>query len=458
MGDDHLRSEHYLDIDTIDTRASLVARSTVRHLTETCPECRREWDKLGPVLQQAFLSTLDHFSAAKAPSGPDDDNVLVDDDILSLQDDHVEHLRHLRRRAYEQLWKLRRLPADRRGRKIKRAYRQFRSRAVAELLIEESRSLVRAKPQEALDWIELVPLVLSRTSDEESPWAPSLRARATAHKANTLRVLGDHPAAERIFVELRRSLAAHPVGDPAAIAEITSLEASLRMAQRRHAEAEDLLDRAALAYQYANDAIGLARARIKQAILVRNEGRPAECLPLLEQAAAGLRSRLPDDPYLHLSIVTERINALCDLRRCSEARRLLARHLDDYEASEEPFAGAILRCLEGRIALGLREFGQAEQAFESCRDGLQALGRNHDAALASLFLAEVYLEQGRAEDLKQLAAQLVARFRSSQLAAETSRAIDLFARAVATQRLSAALLASLRREISAPKSPVVLKA
>ena len=450
MNDEHLRSQHYVDIDCNGTRANLLARSTVRHLIGTCPDCKSEWEKLGPLLQDALLTTLEGFTAAEPVPPPDDDDLLVDDDALKLQGDYMDHLRQRRRRACEQLWILRRLPVTRRAAKIRSAYRQFRDRALAELLIEEARSLVRTKPDEALTWLDLVPVALAwARGDDAPPWAPSLLARAAAHRANALRIRGDHPAAERIFVELRRSLAARPVGDPAAVAEITSLEASLRIEQRHLVQAEELLDRAALAYQYAGDPLGLARARIQQAILVRNQGRPAECLPLLEAAAAGLASGPePADLHLLLSIATERVNALCDLERFAEARRLLERHVDDYEESEEPYTGAILRCLEGRISMGQGDYTTAEERFTSCRDALLMLGRNHDAALAFLYLAEVFMAEGRVEDLKRLAIQLATRFRTSQLPTETMKAIELFAHAVKTQRLTVAVLINLRRKMS----------
>lgn len=452
MADEHLRSDDYVSLDAAGTAANLLARRTLRHLIETCPVCREEWDHLGPRLQETLLDDLHRFTAPQAPPEPSDDDLRVDAATLAAQDELMDQLRYHRRRAHEQLWILQRLPPHRRAARIKRAFRQFQSRAFAELLVEKSRSLVRKAPAEALGWAELVPLALDWAKGEDAPdWAPGLLARAEAHRANALRILGDHPAADRIFVELRRTLAAHPVGDPAVLAEVTSLEASLRIEQNHLPHAEELLDRAALSYQYAGDGVGLARARIQHAFLVRALGRPAECLPLLDTAAASLASALQSvDPYLWVSIITEKVNAFCDLERYREARRLLDAHLDVYEDCDDLHSGAILRCLEGRIALGFKDYAAAEAAFAACRDGLLVLGRNHDAAIASLFLAEVYLRVGRPEDLRQLAAPLVARFRASQLPAETLQALELFERAVAAQRLTVAVVVELRRRLSLP--------
>ena len=158
-----------------------------------------------------------------------------------------------------------------------------------------------------------------------------------------------------------------------------------------------------------------------------------------------------------LCAVTERINGLCDLGRFADASLLLLDHASDFEASEDPHAGAGVRWLEGRIALGQKDYRHAEDLFASSRDALLALGRNHDAALVSLYLAEVLLAQGRTRDLRRLAAQLTARFRSSELPVETLKSLRLFARAVAADTLTVALLATLRRDLDSTVPPAFPK-
>ena len=460
MADEHLRSDHYVEIDGLSTAAT-VARCIHSHLIATCPECEEAWHKLGALLKEAVLSSFDTFTPPPAPSEPTDDDLLVDAGALAAEDAKVEQLRHLRRRAHEQLWILRRLPAVRRAGKIRGAHRQFRGRALAELLIEECRATVRNAPLEAVAWVDLVPLVLHWTrGDGAPPWAPGLLARAAAHRANALRIAGDFLTAERTFIEVRRSLAAHPVDDPAIVAEVASLEASLRIDQHHEEQAEELLERAALAYRYAGDPLGLARTRIKHATLMWDEDRPAEVLRLLEEASAGLAaSPEPPDLYLTLCTVTWRLLALCELKRFAEARRLLHRNLDDYEASEDPLIAATLRTLEGRMAHGLGEYEKAEQSYRSCLDAYLTLGRNHDAALACLDLADTLLAAGKTSELRQLASDLVPLFRTRDLPAETMRALDHLTRAVVSERLSTAVLTKMRRALAtravAPPPPPI---
>ena len=257
---------------------------------------------------------------------------------------------------------------------------------------------------------------------------------------------GDLPAADRGFAVLAELLTEPAVAaDATLLAEISSLEASLRIDQRRFADAEPLLERAAVAFEYAGDDTGSARVEIQRANLMQTLGRPDEVLALHERAAAALGARAT--PYLTVCTVTGRVNALCDLDRPAEARRLLRAHLDAFEADDEPHTAALLRCLEGRVALGLGDLEAAEGYFASCRDGMLLAGRAYDAALAALYLAETYLAGGRHRALRGLAARLLPEFRSRGVGRETLAVLQLFARAVATEELTAALLAELRRKL-----------
>jgi tetratricopeptide (TPR) repeat protein len=449
VSDEHLRSDHYVTIGDTDSSASMLARRTHDHLVATCPECRLEWDALG-ALQDTYLAGLRNFTTPPAPAGVSDDDLEVTDASIAAWVDHADEIRYHRRRAQEQMSILRRLPPEKRAGRIRRAHSQFRGFMFAELLIEECRRTVRTAPAEALSWVELVPVALEWTrGNEVLRGAPAILARAAAHRANALRVLGEHPRAEAAFVALRRSLATLPVDDPAVVAEVASLEASLRIAQHHYAHAEDLLQRAALAYRYAGDALGVVRARVKHANLARRQGRPSEVLELLADAVDGLAAAPPvTDLHLILWIATARANALCDLGRFGEARELLDQYLDDYEASDDPHSAAVFRCLEGRVALGLEDIERAEDAFVSCRDALLTIGRAHDAALASLYHAETLLAAGRTDDLRRLAARLVPLFGKRDLPEETASALRFLAQAIAAQRLTAAVVDKLRERIA----------
>ncbi|HMB54229.1 MAG TPA: hypothetical protein VKU40_12990, partial [Thermoanaerobaculia bacterium] len=286
-------------------------------------------------------------------------------------------------------------------------------------------------------------------------WAPALVARAAAHRANALRVAGDLPAAERAFAGLRHRLADRPLADPAAVAEIASLEASLCIGQRRFEAAAERLERAALGFRAADDRVGLARTRLKQANVMRNAGRPEEVVRLLVLEELDLETA--GDPYLYVCAVNARANALCDLGDFAAAERLLDQRQEAYEASEDVNVGAIYRCLRGRAALGLGDLERAEAAFRDAREATLTLGRTYDAALITLYLAEALLAAGKTRELAHLAGGLVAAFRNRGVDGEALAALRLLAQAVAAESVSTALLARLRQRLtSATSRPALL--
>jgi len=444
----HLKIEDYVGAVQQADGATEVALRVHDHLIESCSACEQEWLRLGS-LQAVYLDRLRELRTK--PGGELPPLAEVSADPEALRDDEsvqAEYVR-LRRRALEEKSKILRTPADHRIDRIRRARRRFHSLLLAELLIEESRRRVRNHPAEAAEIAALLPHVLEWTRVEKGPpYGAVLLARGAAHRANALRIAGDLPAATRAFVELRRRLASRPLDDAGVLAEIASLEASLRIDQRHFSEAEKLLDQAALAAQHAESREALARIRIQQANLQQLLRHPAAVLPLLDSAAAALPADA--DPYLLLCTITGRVNALCDLERYAEARRLLHENLDAYEASEDPYSGATYRCLQGRIALGRRELPAAERAFSDSRDAFHALGRDYDAVLVSFYVAETYLAAGKISELRDLAAKLVPLFRSRGVEGEALASLHLLGRAVAAETLSAALLAELRHNLTAP--------
>jgi len=351
----------------------------------------------------------------------------------------------MRRRAMEDRCELLlRTPPDQRVRKIRRARRRFRSFLLAEMLIEECRRRVRNEPAVALAVVDLVPHVLAWTRKRVAPpQANDLLARASAHRANALRVAGDLPAAEREFIALRSRLALHPVADPSAEADVASLEASLFIGQRRFEEADALLGRATLAAHQAGADETLARIYLQHANLQETCGRPAEVLELFE--AAGDLLDAAAEPIHFLCTVTGRVNALCDLDRAEEAHRLLRRHAGYYESSEGPFAGSIYRFLLGRCALGRGDAAAAEEALTASRDAFLALGRAYDAALIALYLTEALFLAGKMAEVRSLAAQLIPVFRSRGIQGGALAALRQLARATSREAVTAGVLAEIRR-------------
>jgi hypothetical protein len=99
-----------------------------------------------------------------------------------------------------------------------------------------------------------------------------------------------------------------------------------------------------------------------------------------------------------------------------------------------------LRWLEGRVAQGLHRLEQAEAAFREVRDAFVDLGIEYDAALVSLDLAAVYVQQGRAVETRRLALEMLAFFESRQIHREAMAAFLVFCNAAKLEQAGLGLV------------------
>ena len=418
------------------------------HLLSVCPECREAWRDLGPVLQNVIRRQLANLPPEAVPRGePDADDLSAASESLMALHDRVTGLRRLRRQAKKELSELRTASPAHRPSKVDRAYRRFRSRVLAELLLAESRAVLADSPAEAASFASLVPLTLAWARGPRArEWAAPLLARAAAIEANALRVDGDVAATDRCFTNLRRFVVESALSDSATHGELATFEAAFRIDQGRPDQAEHLLERAVLAYDHAGDVRGLAMAEILLARLLASRRRPDEVLRLLDGPAFELPADL--DARLVVGAIAARVDALCALGRPVEARDLLRRHLDAFEAGDCPSTAARLRRLQGRIALTSGELDEAEELFRSAMDGMLVAGRPHDAARAALDLAETLLARSDpATSLAQVAGRLVSDYRQSDVDGDALAVLKLLAQASSAGKLTPTVLARLHRKL-----------
>lgn len=421
--DDHLTIEHFSEVAR--RPGSSPARATLQHLVSRCPECRRHWQQLHQ-LQPVYLACLDgiEFVPPRAPREETLDDLDTSCGAIASQEVAVAELRRLHQRAKEELWLLLRLPREQRAGTIRGAYRRFRSRQLAEMLIRECRVRVRNDPADAQALAELIPLVLRWAGGTTAPtWVRGLLTRATALRGNALRIAGDLPGAERVFMGLRGELAVRPLTDAGVLGDLWALEASLRKDLLQFADAEQLVSMAALAYELCGDRLGLARARIKQGNLLLVAGRPDEIVPLLNQAESLLGA--DPDPWLLLCTVVVRINALADLGHFGRANSLLLRQSARFERSNDASSLGGFRCVQGRVAFGLGRFDEAAACFSASRDAMLSVGRPYDAAWSSLYLTATHRAAGQPGHAERLARDLVPEFRARGVDIQATRAVDI---------------------------------
>jgi tetratricopeptide (TPR) repeat protein len=99
-----------------------------------------------------------------------------------------------------------------------------------------------------------------------------------------------------------------------------------------------------------------------------------------------------------------------------------------------------LRWVEGKIANDLERFEEAEPALREARDAFVERGIGFDAALVSLDLAALYARQGRTEEVKRLATEMVPIFESRDVHEEALAALLLFKEAAEAERVTLGLL------------------
>jgi hypothetical protein len=436
----HLELEHFLSALRGKLPFLLVHQQAHRHLLAVCGACRRKWRRRRPGRPEPAGIEL------PVPPPVETDARALGRDALERTLRLLAEARLAARRAREDLGRLLQLPPEEWPDLVECSRTRYRSRAFAELLVDEARRRVRTEPPLAAALAGLVPQVLARRPGrEERAWAGVLAALAAAHRANALRVAGDLPAADAAFAALRREMAWAVEAEPAAAAEVTSLEASLRIDERRFGPAEALLERAAGLYRHLDEAVPLARVLVQQANLQRTLGRPADMLAPLEEAV-----RLIDaatEPYLYFCAVHGRINALLDLGRSRQAGELLAADRAVYLETGDAYTAALHGFMQARVDLGLERLAAAEAGFAAARDRLLDLDRDYDAILACLYLADALLAAGKTADLGRLAAELVPLFRSRGVERETLAAIRLLAEAAKGETLTAAVVEEVRRRL-----------
>jgi tetratricopeptide (TPR) repeat protein len=317
------------------------------------------------------------------------------------------------------------------------------------LLLTKSRDACFTDPAKAVDLANMALRVVRHLGEgHDTDWIIGLRARCFAYLGNARRVLGELRSAEDAFLEAESCLARSTTGNLEIRAELLDLKSSLRRAQRRLDEALENEAEARLLYREAGDRRGVDKSLLKKAKILEERGDLKGAIELLRQAAMEIdRSR---EPRL---FSYARFNLLATLvlsGRFEEAAVMLPEVRALFEGSAQPLELVRLRWTEGVIDLGLGRLGPAEAAFRHVRQEFLDRRMGYDAALVSLDLARLYVQEGCVEDLKRLATEMIPIFESRDVHREALVALLMFRKACEEERLTVELVQEiadrLRRE------------
>ena len=300
---------------------------------------------------------------------------------------------------------------------------ELRSWALAERVCHESERAAAHKPNEALELANLALSIAEQTEGGED-WRQRVQGYAWAHVANARRVANDLSGADEAFVRAWDLWQAGAASDPGLLAEwrILDLEASLRRAERRFAEALRLLDRA---IQVTNgDSVASGRILLKKEYVCELMGDLDNALAALAEAAPFVEAS--GDLRLLFALRFETAKDLCAMESYPEAAKLLpeVRELAERLGNELDFVRVVW--LAARISAGQEQWREAITGLEQVRRDFTARGLPYDAALSSMDLAIVYLKEGRLGEVKTLAREMAPIFKSQGIAREALASLSLF--------------------------------
>lgn len=299
---------------------------------------------------------------------------------------------------------------------------ELRSWALCELVCEKSLEAAADRADRALDLAGLA-VRISELAPGEMAWRKRLQGYALAHLANARRVSGNLPAADETFVRARRYWEEGALENLEFLtaARIFNLEASLRIGQRRIPEALILIE----------EALTLADDEERKTLLLKRASA-LEVSGDFEGAIAALGEATPllvGEPRLSCVLLFNLANNLLQAGRPQEAEEHLVQLRGLTSRLGNELDALRLRWLEGRIAAGLGRREQAISVLHRVREDLAEQKIAYDSALASLELAELYLEDGRTREVRSVARQILWIFQTQGVHREALAALRLFCEA-----------------------------
>lgn len=307
--------------------------------------------------------------------------------------------------------------------------RRLQTVAVCELLIEKSFEEGFRDAAKAIELADRGLLLAGLLEGERYGRAvvQDLQARAWAYLGNARRIALDLAGAAEALAQAER-LAEGGSADPLEEARILDLRASLLSDQGCFEQAAELLDLVIDIYDDVHEPHRKGRAMISQGRCLGYAGWPEEGI---RQIRLGL-GLVDWDREPRLVLVARQNLAwfLNDCGRAEEARRLIARFRHTCrELLPGLFIELRLAWLDGRIAARLGRFDEAAPALREVRRRFLAEGNGYDASLVTLDLAHLYLESGRAAEVRALATEMLDLFLPRDIHPQALAALAVFQKA-----------------------------
>jgi tetratricopeptide (TPR) repeat protein/DNA-binding transcriptional regulator YiaG len=316
----------------------------------------------------------------------------------------------------------------------------YRDWLVCLLLCDRSERAAAHSADEALELARLARLVARRLPPDA--FRPRLEGWAEHLVANALRVGNRLDEADAAFGRAERLWKSGT--DEAGLLDegrLLDLKASLRRAQRRFGEAMRLHDQALQAARPERTGHFL----LNKGFTLEEKGDYEASIEVLEQAAREIdgerQPRLLCVQRFNLAANLVRLNRAAEAEPLVvEVRELTRRLGNDTDLIRTTW-------LEGLVLAGTGRLEEAVAALAQVRRDFELRDLPYDYALASLDLALVYREQGRHDEVAELAVEMARLFEAAGVPRETLAAVILFREAAEKREITKEMVKRLQESL-----------
>jgi tetratricopeptide (TPR) repeat protein len=403
------------------------------------------------MVTEAGRSKLDEILPAGA-TAPGTNAVAAYEDVISRTYETLlgreNDLEADRARAPMLLDELLRQPPARRLMMVQNSQR-YATWAMVEVLLKEALGAGRGKASEGLHFATLGLELANRLdpADYGESLLQDLKARCHVRLANGHRLLSNVAEAESAFAAAEECLR-QGTDDLLEQANFFEVKASFLRDLQQWGPARESLLRAVSIYRKVGDLHLAGRSMVSLGKLYMDTHHPERAVDALRKAREWVEAERDVD--LALGLRLNFIGCLILTDRYMEAWSQLVAGRDLFEHQGSGALKAQVLWAQGLAARGLGQHAQAEGYLKRAQKNLESLGRDIDVVLIELDLAGVYACQGRNDEVRRIALEVLPTFQYlyTERREDALTAMLLFRQAAEAEQVTIALVREIAERLA----------